>query len=65
MFSLLESIQTNTRNQLQGIKDVIGFNRSAMKFVKRGIEQTTNSYFFEDQIVKKKQKKQNVWEYWK
>jgi hypothetical protein len=71
LIPVLDALRTNTRDKIQQSKvrvcvgrllsdsyhqDTVGFNRSALRFVKRNIEQTTNSFFFEESIAQRPKK---------
>jgi U3 small nucleolar RNA-associated protein 12 len=38
MLPVLTSLRTNVRSRLQGLKDLVGFNRAAMGFLKRALD---------------------------
>eukprot|EP01116_Phalansterium_solitarium_P006507 TRINITY_DN18830_c0_g1_i1.p1 TRINITY_DN18830_c0_g1~~TRINITY_DN18830_c0_g1_i1.p1 ORF type:complete len:933 (-),score=243.72 TRINITY_DN18830_c0_g1_i1:56-2854(-) len=60
LLTLMDSMKRNTRLRLQEAKDIVGFNRSAMGFLKRNIELNTNTEFFEasiERLANKKSKK--------
>jgi len=61
LVNTLHELKEVTRNRLQDLKDSIGFNRAALQFLKRNIELSTNTEFFEASLKFVKQnKKQKV-----
>ncbi|KAL6045453.1 beta transducin [Balamuthia mandrillaris] len=57
LLSVLQSLRANTRKRIQTQKDVMGFNRAAMRFLKQDMEQSVNATFFEDAALKLRQTK--------
>jgi U3 small nucleolar RNA-associated protein 12 len=47
MLQTLLSLRENTRRNLQNLKNIIGFNKAAMTWMKNSIEEATNTDFFD------------------